>query len=81
MITTIHVLPITVIHIVCGVLRCLLAIMHITRRNPQRLRCQQYKNGKKQVFHKTIIHVCAFKIIIYITNLEARLLPAVRLRE
>ena len=56
MVTTIHVLHITVMLAVTRIL----TITHIAGRSLQRLRCEQYKNGQKNVFHNTIIHLYAF---------------------
>ena len=64
MITAIHITHITVIHIavmhvtLLAVAR-ILTITHVARRSLQRLRCEQYKNGQKNVFHNTIIHFYA----------------------
>jgi len=62
MITTVHVLHVAMIHVATmhvsmWALRCSLVIAHIAQRSPQRLRRQQYKNGQKNVFHSTIIHL------------------------
>jgi len=60
MITTIHVLPVRVIHDMGTAMRCWLGIMHIARQNPHRLRRNQYKNGQENIFHNTIIIHYAF---------------------
>ena len=57
MVATIHVLHITVMHISMLAVTCILTIKHIAGRSLQRLRCKQYKNGQKNVFHNTILHL------------------------
>jgi len=60
MIATIHVVPVIVLHrAVMLAMISHLPIIYITHRGLQRLRCNQYKNGQKNVFHNTIIHLYA----------------------
>ncbi len=81
MITAIHSTHITVVHITVMHVAMLaetraLTITHIAWRSLQRLRCEQYKNGQKNVFHNTIIHFYASGVGVARTGVgvEGRLL-------
>lgn len=73
MVTATHVLTIVMLHgavthiAVLAVIRAL-TVNHIAGRRLQRLRCQQYKNGQENVFHRRIIHfqgVCVLWPLVF----------------